>query len=123
VGVHSGGAGLLGTLDEYIKLLQHVLTLKDGGGVVTPESYHKLFTSALPPREENPKMYASLGNMMALLGDEDPEHTSGDAVSHSLAFAITTKDSRSGRRAGSGFWLGAAQTHYWIDPATGIVVS
>jgi CubicO group peptidase (beta-lactamase class C family) len=125
IGVPSGGAGLLGSLDAYLTLLRHVLGCRNPGGIITPQTWQLLFTNALPartPATEEPH-YESLGGLVALFGENTPLLCSGEGVGHSLACGVNTADSPHGRRAGSGFWLGAAQSHYWIDPATGIVVS
>lgn len=123
IGLHAGGAGLLGTLREYLKLLQHILKCETEAGVISPETFKLLFTSALPPRSAPTTIYENLGMMQAMLGDTTPEYISGDGVSHSLGLCINENDSPHGRRAGSGCWSGAAKTHFWIDPKTGIAVS
>lgn len=121
----SGGGGTLGTLKEYLTMLQHILACKDKeGGIISPASFKLLFTPSLPPRDETNTCAKNMGGMLAMMGDSDePQFTSGDKLNHTLGLALFEADSSKGPKAGSGFWGGAAKTSYWIDPASGIAVS
>lgn len=126
IGIHSGGAGLLGTLKDYLTLLRHVLQCKDRDGIIKKSTFPLLFQSALPPREENGKThtcYTDLGGLLGFMGMDEEQYTSGEHVSHSLALCVLETDSKHGRKGGSAHWGGIAKTQFWIDPTTGIAVS
>lgn len=126
IGLHAGGAGLLGTLKDYLTLLRHVLQCKDRDGVIKKSTFPLLFQSAFPPREENGKThtcYTDLGQILGFLGVDEDQYTSGEHASHSLALCVLEADSKYGRKAGSANWGGIAKTQFWIDPTTGIAVS
>jgi len=121
----SGGAGLVGTLKDYLRFLQGVLAggSDKGSPIISKKSFDELFTSSLPKRGENNTCHADLTFIMAILGFSDPALVQSASFEQSVGFPINTADSANGRKAGTGSWLGAAKTYYWIDPATGIAVS
>ncbi|GMK56865.1 hypothetical protein CspeluHIS016_0307050 [Cutaneotrichosporon spelunceum] len=124
VGLHSGGAGLIGSPREYMTVLRHVLQCKDKDGVIKQSTFPLLFQNAMPSRDEEGKShtcYKDLGGLITLLGDNEPKFASGDKVFHSLALCVNDDDSEYGRKKGTAFWGGIAKTKYWIDPASGIV--
>jgi methyl acetate hydrolase len=126
IGLHMGGAGLIGSPREYMTVLRHVLQCKDKDGLIKQSTFPLLFENALPPREEEGKShtcYRDLGMINALLGDTEAQFISGDKVHHSLALCVDDADSEYGRKKGTAFWGGIAKTKFWIDPTTGVVVS
>ena len=124
IGVLSGGGHTIGPLKEYLVFLQHLLQCKDReGGILSPAGFKLLFTNALPPRDEKPEVYAALGAFLGSFGHKDPGMISGDTVSHSVGLCLIEADSDFSRKAGTGWWGGAAKTEYWIDPEKGIIVS
>lgn len=116
VQIHSGGGGLLGTGKDYLRFLQAVLASKQPGGIISPESYKLLFTNQLPPREQGTKHYDDMKEFYDIWGTYDWNSDIG----WGLGFSVNGKDSKYGRKAGSGTWLGICKTEYWLDPATGI---
>lgn len=127
IGFHLGGGGLLGKPRDYLTLLRGVLYCKDNeGGILKPSTFPKIFEGALPPRSEQGKShtcYTDMGKVLNLVGENEQHLVTGDKVTHSLALCVTEADSKNGRKAGSGFWGGIAQTKFWLDPDTGIAVS
>lgn len=123
IGVHSGGGGLIGTAKEYLIFLQHVLKCRDTPGIINTESYKELFTDSLPPADETHDCQRTLGKFLKSRGYREEQYLSGDKVGYSTGFCLNLADSANGRKAGSGWWFGAARSEYWIDPATGIIVS
>lgn len=136
----SGGAGLVGTLKDYLSFLQELLACYQGKeGVLSPKGGKMLFDDAFPERGVNNTAHKKLGRMLKDMGQVIPGWTSGEDVTHSLAMCVNTKDSPNGRRAGSAMCEsnlgmgsregmltaggGAARTQQWIDPKTGIIVS
>ncbi|CAK9785896.1 beta-lactamase/transpeptidase-like protein [Cutaneotrichosporon oleaginosum] len=118
IGQLSGGGGLHGTARAYLRFLQGVLNRADG--IVSEAGYAELFADSL--RGASSAVKKGLGVMTNRVGYHDPEHTANDAqhLGHSVGLVLSLKDSVNGRREGSGCWDGAAKTHYWLDPATGI---
>lgn len=115
----SGGGGTLGTLKDYMTMLQHILACKDkDGGILSSASYRLLMAPALPRESEG--VHKDLGFFMQMLGETAPEVTSGEAVNHSLGLCLVETDLEGRRKAGSGFWGGAAKTNFWMDPTAGI---
>lgn len=124
INVQAGGGGLIGTAKEFLVFLQHVLQCRETtGGIITPQSFKELFTDSLPPPDASHSCQKSLGAFLKMRGYREKQYTSGDKVGYSTGLCLNLGASENGRKAGSGFWFGAARTEYWIDPASGIVVS
>lgn len=123
IGVQAGGGGLLGTAREYLVFLQHVLRCREPGGIITPASWRELFTDSLPTPDASHDCQKSLGAFLKMRGYPEEQYTSGDKVGYSPGLCLNLAASVNGRKAGSGFWFGAARSEYWIDPASGLVVS
>lgn len=120
---YHGGDGLYGTAKDYVRFLQGVLASAKPGGLVSPESYKWLFTNVLPEREGT-TVYEGLTGFLSLLPvDRTLLADTGKALGYSLSLQLNNVDSAYGRKAGSASWGGAAKTLYWIDPASGIIVS
>ncbi len=122
IGQLSGGGGLHGTAKAYLRFLQGVLNRADG--IVSKAGFTELFTDSLPA-DAPPEVKKGLAVMTIRTNYHDPEHTANDAalLGHSVGLVLSLKNSINGRRKGSGCWDGAAKTHYWLDPTTGIAVS
>lgn len=127
--IYSGGGGLYGTARDYLTFLRHVLASASADStsgvkpLIKPETFKLLFTDSLPDEAIIRKDVASMASQqhihdLALLTDG-----TGDHVGYGPALFINKKESKWGRKAGSGFWDGAAKTMFWLDPTTGIAVS
>ena len=118
----SGGGGLFGTQKEYLKFLQAVLRCDpaysgpDEFRLISHARYQELFTPCIPPNQT--EGLSNLSELLTKFGYHDSEH-----LNHSVGFALQMEATPGGKAKGSGRWLGAAKTDYWIDPATGIAVS
>ncbi|KLT38732.1 beta-lactamase/transpeptidase-like protein [Cutaneotrichosporon oleaginosum] len=119
----AGGGGLLGTAREYLTFLQALLRCKDEDGIVSRAGFRELFTDALPPDDGTRDCHAALGAFLKFRGYGEEQYTSGRAVGFSPGLCLNLAPSANGRKAGSGFWFGAARSEYWIDPASGLIVS
>lgn len=88
----SGGAGLVGTIQDYARFLQMVLNggELDGVRVLSRKTVQMLLTNQIGQLQPN----------------------------YSLGFAVETElnDFRSPKSIGSFWWSGAFQTFYWVDP-------
>lgn len=123
IGVQSGGGGLIGVAREYLTFLQHLLRCRDEAGIISPASFRELFTDSLPPRDGSHECHESLGAFLKMRGYPEEQYTSGAKVGYSPGLCLNLATSVNGRKAGSGFWFGAARSEYWIDPASGVIVS
>lgn len=111
-----GGAGLYGTMGDYIKIIRMILNkgAGDNGRVLKEETVALLSTNHMGDlnvpsvKSINP----GLSNDMPL--PPDIPHKWG------LAHMINTKTFPTGRAAGSLMWAGLTNAYYWIDPTTGI---
>lgn len=123
IGVQAGGGGLLGTAKEYLVFLQAVLRCREPGGIISPSSFKELFTDSLPPPDSTHDCQRSLGAFLKMRGYPEEQYTSGKKIGYSPGLCLNLAQSVNGRKAGSGFWFGAARSEYWIDPAAGLIVS
>ncbi|KAJ3504818.1 hypothetical protein NLJ89_g7737 [Agrocybe chaxingu] len=106
-----GGIGLYSTLNDYLKLLQHIISIKaetTTKGILSAKSVSDLFNPTLP-EHATAALY---------------QFTKWDDCQFGIGLCLATKDWSNGRRKkGSGFWYGWAGTYYFMDPSTGIAVA
>ena len=110
------GHALYSTAPDYMRFLRMVLN----GGALDDERLLSPETAEL--------MYADQMRGLTLrpMLSVDPRVTAdlplapGPAPTHSFAFVRNEADVAGKRRAGSLGWAGICNTHYWIDPTTGI---
>jgi methyl acetate hydrolase len=117
----SGGSGLYGTAADFLSFLQAILRSDPRArcnawdtGFLSAESFQDLFHPSL---NSSPHCDSKKRGLAALL--QRDEHL----VDHSIGFVLEMTDNPAGRRKGSGSWYGAALTHFWLDPETGVAVS
>ena len=108
----SAGSGLYSTLADYQKFLRALL--QDGAGLLRPETLAEMLRN-------------QVGGLRAgYLPSANPAlHTGADATpgvtcGWGLGFMIYPEHKQGGRRAGSASWAGLANTHFWLDPASGL---
>jgi hypothetical protein len=140
IGVHAGGAGLFGTLHDYLVLLQNVMACSPNNAnpptdpLISHKAFNLLFEPTLPIETKFPRDPAvgladvedsSLQRHVDFSlrdGGIKPTPTV-ETRNHSVALSINMVDLDTGRKAGSGNWSGAAKTMFWLDPKSGLVVS
>jgi methyl acetate hydrolase len=117
----SGGSGLYGTAADFLSFLQAILRSDPRArcnpgntGILSAESFQDLFHPSL---NSSPHCDSKKRGLAALL--QRDEHL----VDHSIGFVLEMANNPAGRRKGSGSWYGAALTHFWLDPETGVAVS
>lgn len=121
VRLHVGGAGLLGTLRDYLAFITELLRCQTRDGIIKKSSWDLVFKSQLPPTDGSKNPFAAgQGAAHQFLGVDMADWCDGSGVSWSLGLNVNANDSPHGRKAGSGQWEGIAKTKYWIDPTTGI---
>lgn len=119
-----GGAGLFGTLADYLVILRAILQAdpssphRSDKPIISPESYKELFTGCVQTQVGKAAIFEMVGRAAYF----DPPATENN-VDHSVGWMINLEDFTGRRKAGSGSWSGAAKTNFWVDPKTGIAVS
>ena len=111
----AGGHGLYSTPNDYLRFQRMLLS----GGTLDGAKVLERATVEAAFRNE--------------LGDLDfPEHIetadpdssddfhAGPGMKWGLGLLLTTSDTDGMRAAGSGAWAGLFNTHFWVDPASGI---
>ena len=122
---HSGGGGLFGTLRDYLEFVRALLQCdprsptKPAKPLLGPEAYAELYAPSIKSQKGIETMVASAkGSNVWNNPDPTPE-----TCNHSVAGMLILGDWTGMRKKGSLSWGGAAHTHFWLDPASGIVVS
>lgn len=102
--VQSGGGGLVGTAEDYMRFLLMIAAGGEWGGrrYLTPESI-KLMTTDQLPQQAFPISFGS-----------QVRHGTGFSYGFSIRTADTDWDPAG--RVGEYGWGGAASTHYWVSP-------
>ena len=114
--VELGGAGLYGTVGDYLKFIRMILNDGDGpnGRVLKAETVNAMAQSGLGELKTSP--WKSSIPPLANSGDFFP----GLSKSWSYTFQVNNEPTPTGRPAGQLAWAGLANTFYWIDRVTGI---
>lgn len=109
-----GGAGLYGTVSDYIKLLQMFLNdgRAQGGQVLKPETVRLFFANHIGDMEW-PGMKSAIPAMTA-----DVDLLPGIPKRWSLGALRNEADVPGRRKAGSQSWAGLSNTYFWVDPAS-----
>ncbi len=112
----SGGGGLFSTVTDYAKFMQMLLRGGELAGqrLLSPQTVSLMSSNSMgglrvsPVVSQNQKVSA------------DFEFMSGTPKSWGLTFQINEEDVNGGRQAGSLSWAGLCNTHFWVDPKTGL---
>jgi methyl acetate hydrolase len=106
-----GGAGLYGTIADYIKFLQMLLNEGAGehGRVLKPETVDLFFANHIGELQWS-GMKTAIPAMSA-----DIDLFPDEPKRWSLGFMRNETDLPGRRRAGSGFWAGLANSYFWVD--------
>ncbi|BAT60307.1 esterase EstB [Variibacter gotjawalensis] len=111
-----GGGGLYGTARDYIAFVRMILN----GGRANGRQILKPETIALMAQNHIGEL--TMGKMTTAaprLSNDVDLHPEQDKK-WGLSFLVNTKETKHGRKPGSLFWAGLANTYYWIDPASGV---
>ena len=113
------GGCLYGTTLDYLKFLRLVLNdgVVDGRRVLSSDAMRLIRENQIGPlRIPFPTVTTNPARSAGL----DLFPGSGVPCTHTTAFVRNERDVPQRRRAGSLTWAGLANTHYWVDPASGI---
>jgi methyl acetate hydrolase len=111
----AGGHGLYSTPRDYIKFQQALLGGGEFGGVriLQQATVDQAFTNQIGDLD-----------FPAAIPTADPasthEFNAGPGYKWGLGLLLNTQDVPGMRRAYSGAWAGLCNTHFWVDPTTGI---
>ena len=114
--VQLGGAGLYGTVGDYVKFIRMILNDGKGpnGQVLKADTVQQMVKNGLGEIKTSP--WQSSAPPLANSGDFFP----GQSKSWSYTFMVNDEDTPTGRPAGQLAWAGLANTFYWIDRKNGI---
>lgn len=115
-GFHSMGGCMVGTAPDYARLARMILRdgELDGRRIFAPETVRAFCANAIGDLR-----IRTLPTAIPALTDR-LEVFPGVEKTHSPVFMRVERDVPGMRRAGTLFWAGLFNTHYWIDPATGL---
>ncbi len=111
----AGGHGLYSTPRDYIKFQQALLGGGEFGGVriLQQGTVDQAFTNQIGDIDFPPAIPTA-----------DPasthEFNAGPGYKWGLGLLLNTQDIPGMRRAYSGAWAGLCNTHFWVDPTTGV---
>ena len=112
----SGGSGIFSTAHDYLRLLQALLGRGsfNGSSILRPE------TVALMGKNQIGDIEAGVMKTTNPRLSSDVDFFPGVRLRWGLGHMINLDPVENGRRAGSLTWAGLYNTHYWIDPASGV---
>lgn len=108
----SGGGGLYGTLQDYTKFVQMILS--GGGNLLRRETVEEM------GRNQVGRIKAGLLKTTMPQYSLDADFHPGHDDRWGLGFLINETAYEGGRAAGSLAWAGLANTFFWLDRKTGI---
>lgn len=111
----AGGHGLYSTPNDYLRFQRMLLSggTLDGAKVLERATVEAAFRNELGDLD-----------FPAQIKTADPgssdDFNAGPGMKWGLGLLLTTSDTEGMRAAGSGAWAGLFNTHFWVDPASGI---
>jgi methyl acetate hydrolase len=107
----AGGHGLYSTPRDYLKFQRMLL---DGGGeILRPETVADAFRNHIGDLDFPESISTADPNSSA-------DFNAGPGHKWGLGLMLNTEDVPGMRAAGSGAWAGLFNTHFWVDPQTGV---
>lgn len=120
-----GGHYLIGTLNDYTKLLLTLLNdgtnPQNGGTILKPETVQNyVFKDMIPSVGCSPDGIGVIPQSCAPGASNAGEFMAGVPKGWSCGLMLNMSDSPDGRKANSGAWAGLGNLYYWIDRSHGI---
>ncbi len=111
----AGGHGLYCPPSEYLRFQRMLLNrgTLDGTRILKPETVESAFTNQVGDLDWPAEIKTAEPPTTA-------DFNAGPGYKFGLGLLLNTADIPGMRRAGSGAWAGIFNTHFWVDPATGI---
>ena len=114
--VELGGAGLYGTIGDYLCFIRMMLNRGrvNGEQILAPETVEAM--------SRNQMGACRVGPLKSVVPpySNDAELFPGMPKTWGFSFMINTEDAPTGRSAGSLGWAGLANSYFWIDPTKGV---
>jgi CubicO group peptidase (beta-lactamase class C family) len=112
----SGGGGIFSTAPDYLRLLQALLSRGslNGSSILRPETVALMGENQIGEIEAG-RMKTTNSGLSA-----DVDFFPGVRLRWGLGHMINLDSVENGRKAGSLTWAGLYNTHYWVDPASGV---
>jgi len=114
----AGGHGLYSTPTDYIKFERALLRggELDGARILEETTVRAAFTNQIGDLDFPAEIETA---------DPNTSHSfaAGPGFKWGYGLLLNTEDVPGMRRAGSGSWAGLCNTHYWVDPSSGICAS
>lgn len=106
------GHALYGTAGDYLRFLRFVLNrgVLDGTRIISPQAVNLMLTDQMRGTKVPTPMLSS-----AVAFARDVEMLPGTRKTHTASFFMNIDSSAGLRSAGSFFWAGYLNTHYWVD--------
>ena len=113
---NSGGGGLFSTTLDYAKFIQMLLRGGEltGQRVLSPQTISLMSANSIGDLRVSP--VTSLDNNLSA----NFEFMPGTAKSWGLSFQLNEEAVEGGRGVGSLSWAGLCNTHFWVDPKSGL---
>lgn len=111
-----GGCGLLGSAEDYLKLLKSIL--RNDAQLLKPESVDLMFAPCIAPSAQAALNGVLSHPLMAslMISGEIPVGTPGaQAWSYGIAGLVGLEDTEEGLKAGRIHWVGGPGLKWWID--------
>ncbi|OIW25583.1 beta-lactamase/transpeptidase-like protein [Coniochaeta ligniaria NRRL 30616] len=123
---NSGGCGLYTTASDFTKILTALLrdgndAEHDGPRLLTKHAVVEMFRPQLTPLQRN-FLQAGMRRYTELIPWKGPSYPV-ERLDHGITGVINLDDLPGKRRNGSMSWLGMNNSHWWIDPRSGIAAS
>jgi CubicO group peptidase (beta-lactamase class C family) len=114
----TGGHGLYSTPQDHLRFTRMLLAAGtfDGAQILSAESVADAFVNHIGALDV-PERVATASPAHSCDFEYGPNRKWG------WGLLINTKDQPGARKAGSGAWAGLANTHFWVDPTSGITGS
>ncbi len=114
----AGGHGLYSTPSDYIRFERALLNggELEGTRILAEDTVRAAFTNQIGDLDFPETIRTADPGSSA-------DFQAGPGYKWGLGLLLNTEDIPGMRRAGSGAWAGLCNTHYWIDPTTGLCAS
>jgi methyl acetate hydrolase len=111
----AGGHGLYSTPRDYLRFQRMLLNhgTLDGAEILRPETVEAAFTNQIGSLEFPAAVRTADPNSSA-------DFNAGPGFKWGLGLLLNPEQQPGMRAAGSGAWAGLFNTHFWVDPRTGV---
>lgn len=117
VTAYKAGGGLYGSPEDYLAFLRCLLNdgKYEGGQLLKPETVQMMFRNELPDKVA---IEYEIPDTMSVASRRYLD----ESDKHGLAWAIEDNDAETVRAKGTGYWGGAANTYFTVDPSNGVAI-